>query len=90
MANYINKVTLKEGKFSIKFSGKTDEVIAQLLAITNDKGYFNLEIGKKKEVGKYGDTHYLKVDDWKPKEDAMKDKANPMNNHFPSVEDFPF
>jgi hypothetical protein len=68
MSNYINKVTLKESKFGIKFSGKTEEVIAQLKAITNEKGYFNLEIQKRKEAGKYGDTHYLKVDDWKPSE----------------------
>lgn len=87
MATYINKVTLKEGKFSIKFSGKTDEVIAQLLAITNDKGYFNLEIGKKKEVGKYGDTHYLKVDDWKPEQKVapVGSTGNPNN-----PDDFPF
>jgi hypothetical protein len=68
MANYINKVTLKESKFSIKFSGKTEEFIEQIKAITNEKGYFNLEIQKRKEPGKYGDTHYLKVDEWKPKE----------------------
>jgi len=92
MATYLNKVTLKESKFGIKFSGKTDEVIAQLLAITNEKGYFNLEIQKRKEAGKYGDTHYVKVDEWKPeqKTDSMQDKNNPLNNHFPAVEDFPF
>ena len=90
MANYINKVTLKEGKFSIKFSGKTDEVIAQLLAITNDKGYFNLEIGKKKEVGKYGDTHYLKVDDWKPEQKAQAPVGNPNNPDNLGDDSFPF
>jgi len=92
MATYLNKVTLKESKFGIKFSGKTDEVIAQLLAITNEKGYFNLEIQKRKQVGNYGETHYVKVDEWKPeqKTDSMQDKNNPLNNHFPAVEDFPF
>ena len=75
MANYINKVTLKEGKFSIKFSGKTEDFIEQIKSITNEKGYFNLEILKRKEPGKYGDTHYLKVDDWKPE---SKVEQNPL------------
>jgi glycerophosphoryl diester phosphodiesterase len=85
MPNYIQKTTLKEGKFSIKFSGKTDEVIAQLLAITNEKGYFNLEIKKRKEAGKYGDTHYLQVDEWKPAEKKEAPVGNPNN-----PDDFPF
>lgn len=65
--NYL-PLTLKEGKFSIKMSGKTEDVIKALQAITNEKGYFNTEIVKKKEVGKYGDTHYVKEDTWKPGE----------------------
>jgi len=92
MATYLNKVTLKESKFGIKFSGKTEDFIEQIKSITNEKGYFNLEILKRKEIGKYGDTHYVKVDEWKPeqKTDSMQDKNNPLNNHFPAVEDFPF
>lgn len=70
MANviYINGVTLKKSKFGIKFSGKAEEFIEQVRANTNEKGYFNFEINERKEVGKFGDTHFLKVDDWKPEQ----------------------
>lgn len=90
MANYLNKVTLKESKFGIKFSGKTDEVIAQLLAITNEKGYFNLEIQKRKEAGKYGETHYVKVDEWKPEQKAQAPVGNPNNTDNLGDDSFPF
>lgn len=89
MANYIQKTTLKEGKFSIKFSGKTDEVITQLISITNDKGYFNLEIKKRKEVGKYGDTHYLQVDEWKPENKVINPPVGSAGN-VNNPDDFPF
>jgi len=92
MATYLNKVTLKESKFGIKFSGKTDEVIAQLQAITNEKGYFNLEILKRKQVGNYGETHYIKVDEWKPEQKANQaPQGNPNNDgDLPINDDFPF
>ena len=89
MATYLNKVTLKESKFGIKFSGKTDEVIAQLQAITNEKGYFNLEIQKRKQVGNYGETHYVKVDEWKPEQKAEA-QGNPNNQGDLPIDDFPF
>ena len=68
MPTYINGTKLKKTNFSIKLSGKTEDFISQLQAITNDKGYFNLEIKERKEVGKYGDTHYLVVDEYVPTE----------------------
>lgn len=88
MANYINKVTLKESKFGIKFSGKTEDVIAQLKELTNEKGYFNLEIQKRKEPSQYGETHYLKVDEFKPKD---KEPVAPIPFiPFNPETDFPF
>lgn len=63
---YINGVSLKKSKFGIKFSGKADELIKQLQEHTNEKGYFNFEINERKEADKYGNTHYIKVDEWKP------------------------
>jgi hypothetical protein len=68
MPTYINGTKLKKTNFSIKLSGKTEDFINQLQAITNEKGYFNLEIKERKEVGKYGDTHYLVVDEYVPAE----------------------
>lgn len=75
MANYINGVKLKKSKFGIKFSGKTQDFIEQLKSATNDKGYFNLVINERKEEGKFGDTHYLKVDEYTPQEKTYVGKG---------------
>lgn len=66
MATYINSVRLKASQYGIKFSGKTEDVIRQLQEITNEKGYFNLEIKQRKEPSQYGETHYIVVDEFKP------------------------
>jgi len=63
--NYL-PLNFKESKYGIKMSGKTEYVIKALQDITNEKGYFNAEILKRKEAGKYGETHYAKEDTWKP------------------------
>jgi hypothetical protein len=32
----------------------------------NEKGWINLVVKKRKETGKYGETHSICVDNWKP------------------------
>ena len=71
MPTYINGIKLKKTNYAIKFSGKTEDFISQLQAITNSKGYFNLEIKERKETGKYGDTHYMIVDEYNPEEKTV-------------------
>lgn len=88
MPNYINGVKLKETRFSIRFSGKTEDVIEQLREHTNDKGYFNLEIKKRREPGKYGETHYIEVSEWKPEQKEEK-KAPEVKQANDSL-DLPF
>lgn len=39
--------------------------------IANEKWYVNMTISKRKEVGKYGDTHYVTENTWKPKKDEL-------------------
>jgi len=65
MADYIS-INGKESKYGIKLSGNANKVIEEIKKHTNEKGYFNFELLKRKEAGKYGETHYVKVDDWKP------------------------
>jgi len=65
MADYIS-INGKKSKFGINLSGKADKVIEEIKKHTNEKGYFNFELLERKEVGKYGETHYVKVNDWKP------------------------
>ena len=73
MADYIS-MNGKESKYGIKLSGNANKVIEEIKKPTNETGYFNFELLKRKEAGKYGETHYVKVDDWKPtpKEEAPK------------------
>ena len=65
MAEYIS-INGKESKYSIKLSGNAEKVIEEIRKHANEKGYFNFELCKRKEPGKYGETHYMKVDEWKP------------------------
>jgi hypothetical protein len=63
-----------QGKFGeiqkISFSRKDLELMMDSL---NEKGYINLNRIEKKEVDKYGNTHYLVIDEWKPKQSAPAD-----------------
>ena len=42
--------------------------LADVQQYVNDKGYVNLVIAERKEVGKYGETHTVTIDTWKPKQ----------------------
>lgn len=67
-----------DGKYwkmlKLSFS-KTD--IETLLANLNEKGWVNLIASERKEVGKFGETHSITVDTWKPdgsKQTAIEEK----------------
>ena len=68
-------ITIKPSKFGLKAGGKADALIDFIKANTNERGYFNFEILEKKEPGKYGDTHYAKLDTWQP-ENKSNDKTD--------------
>ena len=86
MPIYINKVTLKKSKFGINMSVKTDEFIEQLRQHTNEKGYCNLEINERREVGKYGETHSMKVNEWKPTQKNEQQNLNRIDPNEPTNE----
>lgn len=58
--------------------------LEDLKEYVNEKGYVNLTMSKRKEPGKYGDTHYFTLNEYKPKE---KTQSNTNNN---DVWDIPF
>lgn len=66
MAQYINSIKVKQGKFGLKVSGKVDDIIAELKANQNEKGYINLDFNPRKQIGKYGESHNVTVDYWEP------------------------
>ena len=66
---YVGNSRNIQGKFGeihkISFSRKDLEVLLENL---NEKGYVNLNRVAKKETDKYGNTHYMVIDEWKPEE----------------------
>lgn len=77
MSDYL-PITIKPSKFGLKAGGKATDLIDFIRANTNERGYFNFEILQKKEPGKYGDTHYAKVDTWQPKSSSDDSTSIPF------------
>lgn len=59
------EIQLREGAL-LKLSFKADALIEWLKGKANEKGYVNLCVSKRKQVGQYGDTHTVSLDTWKP------------------------
>jgi hypothetical protein len=61
----------KEGKFGqvsigLKFSD----------LVPNERGYVNLIVARRKESDKYGNTHTVYVNDWKPGQKKPEDEMS--------------
>ena len=54
------KVLGNYGQLKISFK------IADIQQYANDKGYVNLVVAERKEPDKFGNTHSVAVDTWKP------------------------
>lgn len=76
----------KQGKFgvSISFWPKDLEL---LKANVNEKGWIKLDLNERKEADKFGNTHYLTVNTWKP--DVKSTSVEEAKKVF-SDEDVPF
>lgn len=66
MTNEYLPLQIKAAKYGIRAGAKADALIEYIKANTNEKGYFNFSIHERKEIGKYGETHYAKLDTWTP------------------------
>lgn len=62
--------------------------LSDMQAIVNEKGYVNMTVMKRKEVGQYWDTHYVVENDYKPKEKV--DTVAYYEKNRPSDLDIPF
>lgn len=58
--------------------------LADMQAIVNEKWYVNMSIMKRKEIGQYGDTHYVVENDYKPKQ--KQDNLSTVKAVFPQAE----
>jgi len=70
MANYFNSLKVKKSKFGLSLYAKVETLIAEIQK--NEKnGYINLEINERKEVGKYGETHSVTINDFEPRKQDL-------------------
>lgn len=77
---YIGNGKQLETKFGsmlkLSFSKKDLETMLENI---NEKGYININVNERKDIGKYGETHYMVVDNWKPtgeKHQASQEEIN--------------
>jgi hypothetical protein len=69
--------------------------IEKLQQYANEKGYVNLTMSKRREVGQYGDTHYFTLNEYNPNNNQNNTESNQaINNNASqddvSVDDLPF
>lgn len=66
--------------------------VEKLQQYANEKGYVNMTMSKRREVGQYGETHYFTLNEYNP-EAQQNNNSAPANNNSSddiSVEDVPF
>ena len=81
--------TFPNGGSVLNFSMKASDMHALADTHANSRGYVNLKIGSRRDVGQYGDTHSATVDKWEPSGAAVGPKAVPPAKPI-SVDDIPF
>ena len=73
---YINSLRCKQSRYGIKVSGQLDKIIEEFTKLANSRGYVNLEIKERKEVGRYGETHSVILDTWEPTGNQQSSTSN--------------
>tara|TARA_R110000850_G_scaffold229969_2_gene354765 strand:+ start:736 stop:984 length:249 start_codon:yes stop_codon:yes gene_type:complete len=72
--------TFIEGSSSKAITGQYGEFfnmsfnLEKLAQYANEKGYINITMSKRKEVGQYGDTHSFTLNEWKPEQKKTEAK----------------
>lgn len=61
----------------LKLSCNGEALIAFVKEHTNERGYINFEIVERKEVGEYGESHSIYLDDWKPSDRGGESAGKP-------------
>jgi len=61
------------GKYQFLKLGFGPKDLKILQENTNSKGWVNVIVGKRKQESEHGQTHYLKIDTFEPKQKAVED-----------------
>jgi hypothetical protein len=60
----VKKKVFSNGGSVLKLGVKADDLREFLAQHTNDRGWINFDIKERREMGKYGDTHLIQLDQW--------------------------
>lgn len=65
--------------------------VEKLQQYANEKGYVNMTMSKRREVGQYWDTHYFTLNEYNPENNSATETNNSSDKAWDiSVEDIPF
>ena len=70
----IKEISTKYGVM-LKVSFRADKMQEFMDANKNAKGYVNLDVNKRKNVGQYGETHSAVLDTWQPNQPAQQPRT---------------
>jgi hypothetical protein len=79
------EVTFKSGKTVMKLSFHALELAEFVKQHQNEKGYVNFGVSKRKEVGKWGETHTIWLDTWKPDGQQQRKSDQPKRDDYKDV-----
>jgi hypothetical protein len=93
---YVPGTSVKEHSFDdgfsiMRFSINLERFAPFAKSNKNEKGYINLNIVKRREIGTYGETHSVSLDTWKPtkKEEPTTDSPAPEKQGKPLAKKTP-
>ena len=84
---FVKEHEFKDGGTMLKMSCKVEKLVAFLNQHVNSKGYVNMNISRRKEVGQYGDTHSVVLDTWEPKPKVEPSDPPPPRNQSDENQD---
>ena len=85
------EITFSSGHSIIRVSVNVKAITAFLEANRGESDWCNMELVKRKETGKHGETHFLRLSNWKPENEKPKqeEQEKPVYKKANSV-DVPF
>lgn len=85
------EIKFNNGGTLLKLSGKAEKLIDFIRANTNEKGYVNLKVERRREVDEWGNTHSVQLDTWQPRsETSRQDSYRPQRNGSNDSDSVPF
>lgn len=81
----------KQSKYGVNLSFSRKD-LETMQANLNEKGYINLNLNERKEIGKYGETHSMTVNTWKSQSQGISqsEAQSVFSDSKVNVWDIPF